>query len=139
MQTFLPYPDFAESARVLDRQRLGKQRIECYQIIRTLTGETSGWNNHPAIKMWKGYCPLLRYYMGYILVEWHQRGYVTSCKLIREAYPPYLFSYIGRLPQWLGTEAFHASHRSNLLRKNPDHYQQFGWKEPDNLPYVWPV
>lgn len=28
MQTFLPYPDFVESASVLDRQRLGKQRVE---------------------------------------------------------------------------------------------------------------
>ena len=28
MQTFLPYEDFRASARVLDRQRLGKQRVE---------------------------------------------------------------------------------------------------------------
>jgi len=28
MQTFLPYPGFADSARVLDRRRLGKQRGE---------------------------------------------------------------------------------------------------------------
>lgn len=28
MQTFLPYQNFVASARVLDRQRLGKQRVE---------------------------------------------------------------------------------------------------------------
>ena len=33
----------------------------------------------------------------------------------------------------------HASHRSNLLRKDPEHYMQFGWTEPPDLPYVWPV
>ena len=33
----------------------------------------------------------------------------------------------------------HASHRSNLLRKEPAHYTQFGWTEPPDLPYVWPV
>jgi hypothetical protein len=45
----------------------------------------------------------------------------------------------GQYPPWLGDEAFHASHRSNLLRKNPEWYGQFGWTEPDDLPYVWPV
>lgn len=37
MQTFLPYPDFAESASVLDRQRLGKQRVETLQVMKALT------------------------------------------------------------------------------------------------------
>ena len=36
MQTFLPYPDFAESAKVLDNKRLGKQRVECLQIMKAL-------------------------------------------------------------------------------------------------------
>jgi hypothetical protein len=34
VQTFLPYADFAESARVLDRARLGKQRVEALQVLR---------------------------------------------------------------------------------------------------------
>ena len=33
MITFLPYPDFQKSAQVLDRQRLGKQRLEAKQIL----------------------------------------------------------------------------------------------------------
>lgn len=33
MQTFLPFPDFARSAKVLDNKRLGKQRIEAKQIL----------------------------------------------------------------------------------------------------------
>ena len=28
MQTFLPYSNFKKSAKCLDRQRLGKQRVE---------------------------------------------------------------------------------------------------------------
>jgi hypothetical protein len=36
MQTFLPYADFAECARVLDDKRLGKQRVECLQILKAL-------------------------------------------------------------------------------------------------------
>lgn len=36
MQTFLPYPDFRQSAKVLDRARLGKQRVECLQLARAI-------------------------------------------------------------------------------------------------------
>ena len=39
MQTFLPYASFEESAKVLDRQRLGKQRVECLQIFNALAGD----------------------------------------------------------------------------------------------------
>ena len=55
MQTFLPYPDYAASAKVLDRQRLGKQRVENLQIIKALLDPTYGWQNHPAVKMWRGH------------------------------------------------------------------------------------
>ena len=55
MQTFLPYKDFSRSAKVLDRQRLGKQRVEGLQILQCLLGIGSlRWKNHPAVKMWKG-------------------------------------------------------------------------------------
>ena len=43
MQTFLPFPDFHESAACLDMRRLGKQRVEAMQILRTITGLSSGW------------------------------------------------------------------------------------------------
>jgi len=33
MQTFVPYANFSESAKVLDRQRLGKQRVETLQVM----------------------------------------------------------------------------------------------------------
>jgi hypothetical protein len=36
MQTFLPYPNFKKSLQILDYRRLGKQRVEAYQIIRIL-------------------------------------------------------------------------------------------------------
>ncbi len=42
MQTFLPYPDFEKTARVLDSRRLGKQRAEALTIIRCLVSPTAG-------------------------------------------------------------------------------------------------
>jgi predicted TPR repeat methyltransferase len=42
-------------------------------------------------------------------------------------------------PTWLGDEELHRSHRSNLLRKFPDHYASLFENDlPDDLPYVWP-
>ena len=39
MQTFVPEAtSYAASVRVLDRQRLGKQRVEVLQIVSALTG-----------------------------------------------------------------------------------------------------
>jgi hypothetical protein len=43
------------------------------------------------------------------------------------------------MPPWLGNRAFHNSHRSVLLFKDPRHYGKFGWKVPAIYAYVWPV
>lgn len=133
MQTFLPYPDFARSAACLDSQRLGKQRVEAYQILNTLADPTRrGWRNHPAVSMWRGYEDALRLYMNAMITEWARRGYRNTMALARVAGPP-------RLPSWLGDPAFHASHRANLLRKNPEFYSRYGWTESPDLPYIWPI
>jgi len=135
MQTFLPYEDFERSLRCLDRQRLGKQRVESFQILNILTGATkkAGWRNHPAVRMWSGYDNALKDYYNKNLRIWEERGY-KNIKLI-----PYVIIGKAIAPPWLGDKEFHASHRSNLLRKNPDHYGQFGWSEGPDLPYVWPI
>jgi hypothetical protein len=142
MQTFLPYPDFAESAKVLDYRRLGKQRVEVLQLLKALrTG--GGWSNHPAAKMWQGYEQALVDYGFAMIQEWVDRGYKDTChdKIcdivadISEDWEPNGAIF----PRWLGNEDFHAAHRSNLLRKDPIHYGQFGWTEPNDLPYIWLV
>ena len=142
MQTFLPYPDFAKSAACLDRMRLGKQRVECLQILNALTGKSEGWKNHPAVKMWKGYEKWLAKYGLTICTEWIKRGYKDSCyDKIFPFYNPDDFSinWMGQKPKWLGDEEFHLSHKSNLIRKNPEFYRPiFGLDIPDDLPYIWP-
>lgn len=135
MQTFLPYPSFSESARVLDRQRLGKQRVEVMQLLKALR-DGGGWANHPATKMWRGHTRYLALYGLAICDEWISRGYKDTC---RERIAFEFSRHCGVPPAWLGDPEFHASHRSNLLRKAPEHYSQFGWTEPDDLEYVWPV
>jgi hypothetical protein len=132
LQTFLPYPDFEKSARVLDDRRLGRQRVEAYQILRVLAGMTKGWVNHPAVKMWRGHETALSAYMNAMIDEWEGRGFKN--RMFRVSVPG-----CPDLPRWFGDTDFHAAHRSNLLRKNPGYYRQFWPEERDDLPYVWPT
>jgi hypothetical protein len=148
VQTFLPYPSFINSARCLDVRRLGKQRLECRQILSTLGRQvthgtirprepTAGWENHPAVKMWRGYEDSLALYFTIVVQEWERRGYVNNMEVLNtDDCKAFL---VPSPPPWFGDSAFHASHRSNLLRKDPQHYGRFGWKENPDLPYVWPV
>lgn len=131
MQTFLPVASFAGSAQILDYRRLGKQRVEAMQILNVLSGPRSrGWRNHPAVRMWRGYEPALQAYMDACIDEWVRRGYRNTMVPARP------MSHV--LPPWFGDPALHASHRSNLLRKDPVFYGRLGWEEGPDLPYVWP-
>lgn len=134
MQTFLPYSSFSHSAYVLDTQRLGKQRVETLQILNALLKD-GGWQNHPAVNMWRGYEGALIRYGVAICLEWRSRGHQDTCLMkISMNFPT---EYGPRNPPWLGSRRLHQSHRSNLLRKNPEHYGQF-FEEPDDIPYYWP-
>lgn len=144
MQTFLPYDDFVASATVLDDRRLGKQRVEAYQILRALTWPAYGWKNHPATRMWRGFTPALVRYGLDVCDAWEARGRADATRTALLAFTggtaPTLdgLRRTGQLPPWLGDEALHVSHRSALLRKDPEHYRRFFPTEPDDLEYVWP-
>jgi len=136
MQTFLPYPEFDKTAKVLDRARLGKQRIEAKQIMQVLLNETEkkGWRNHPAVKMWKGYEAKLAEYGVAICTEWIARGYVDN----QLTYFSARTTQSADAPEWLGDEEFHKAHQSNLVRKDAEHYSKY-FDIVNDLPYVWPV
>jgi len=134
MQTFLPYSSFIKTFKCLDYRRLGKQRVEAYQILNILLEGTDrkGWRNHPAVKMWKGYENALKQYHNECIKEWIHRGYNNNMK-----YELILGNTV--MPPWVGKKTFHQSHQSNLIRKFPEHYSAYWPKVPDNLPYVWPI
>lgn len=148
MQTFLPYPCYVKSAKVLDDKRLGKQRSESVIILKTLLGvyveeDKIGWPHHTATRMWEGHEDSLLEYTLRVCDEWRSRGYKDKTKeylvaqiqpLIREKYGERPVTH----PKWLGDYNLHQSHRSNLLRKYPQHYRKYWPDVPASLPYVWP-
>jgi hypothetical protein len=136
MQTFLPYADLQESVRVLDYRRLGKQRVETFQVLNILLDRTptKGWRNHPVTVMWTGYESALQLYQNYTIQEWISRGYKNT--MLLEEIDIDIDSVV--MPPWFGLEEFHRSHRSNLLRKDYEYYSQYFDEDP-NLPYYWPA
>jgi hypothetical protein len=163
MQTFLPFESFTQSAACLDNKRLGKQRVECKQILQALQQgpyvmydvvlsqqvfgmpltdsntrykkRKTAWYNHPATQMWKDSQLELCYYALAICEEWQKRGFSDTLL-------DYFYKQIQVLPfveamPLLGNESFHQSHQSNLVRKDNSHYRKYFPTVPNNLPYIW--
>ena len=149
MQTFTPYSDFEASARALDTKRLGKQRVEVIQIVRALTVPGYAWGSHPAVLMWKGYEEALGRYGITMCDVWTELGFGDTCAAtiaedLRAVGITSIRSYPqlrdeGALPGWLFTEEVQRSHRSSLVRKDPEHYRPLFPDVPDDIEYFWPV
>ncbi len=145
MQTFLPVADFTESARLLDNPRLGKQRVECLQVLRALELPDYGWANHPVVTMWRGHTAGLVVYSLAMVRVWRERGFADTTETLIAEFAPDAAAMTqeearaaGLLPSWVGDEELHLSHRSNLLAKDPEFYRPRFPGDPDDLPYVWP-
>ena len=143
MQTFLPYRDFAASAKVLDNKRLGKQRVEGMQIVKACFRTKGGWVNHPATKMWRGSEPHLLLYVQAMIDEWVSRGFKNTIDL-KTLFPDlWKKSHNSPSPEWLSQEEhiskIELSHKSNLLKKMEDYYSQYNWDVPNDIAYHWPV
>lgn len=204
MQTFLPFANMERSVSILDRQRLGKQRVETFQIVQRIVGarlvstkkietdsvrdayyddqdrlirevphdadpdeyeeldgwdhmavtpvwktvdlpksewtveplDPGGWDRHPAFRMWRNHLGGLVEYQWHTCREWVSRGYVDTC-WEKTLYLAPMTNTV--LPPWFGSMMFHRSHRSNLLRKMPEHYRPFfSDRLSDHHEYVWP-
>ena len=119
-------------AKNLDSRRLGKQRVEAFQIIKALEGKTKGWKNHPATKAWEGHIEALKDYYNIMINEWISRGYNNNMIL----YPQRKVYY----PEWFFSEKIQNSHKARLIQKDPDFYLKI-FNPPDvylKYGYIWP-
>ena len=149
MQTFLPFAsDYKANAKCLDNKRLGKQRVEGYQILKALLGESTGWVNHPATRMWKGHEYQLFQYLLEICIEWRHRGYKDT---VQDSLYQLMFKHqvpFTQLPEWLNNPAIAITHQANLYIKNSIHYEEFApatkiYQQyiccPSKCNYYWPL
>ena len=131
VNTFVTSPDLIKNAKALDYRRLGKQRVEAYQIWRTLKGYSHGWKNHPAVRMWRGYDCFLAMYCNACIDEWILRGYKNTMEKLPHCKNP-------KKPDWWGREDVFKSHQASLNRKKPDFYH-FDVSQEEYPEYIWPV
>ena len=141
MQTFMTHDNYVDTAKSLDNKRLGKQRVEAYQILKALRGDydkTGAWVNHPATLMWRNHEYELALYGLTVSVEFYERGFdgypmmqkfTDLCNHLqsgnRESYP-----------WWVNNKLLQMTHQSNLVRKDWFHYK---YDVPNNIPYIWPM
>lgn len=134
MQTFLPSPSFVSSATALDSRRLGKQIMECRQILAALqAGPGAPWYGHPAVQMWAGALTVLREYADACAMVWRQRtGRQHRSALPLDTGMPLLDS-----PAWLCHEPYHRGQRGHLYRKDQVHYAAFA--DDADAPLLYPA
>ena len=132
MMTFIIIGDFILNARLLDKVRLGKQRVEAIQILNAILNG-GGWANHPIVIAWKYYINALKYYTNCIILEWIKRGGTNNL-------PLYEISGIIMVPWWSQWDRLHQSHRAMLMRKDPFYYQDKFIVDPEynSYGYIWP-
>jgi hypothetical protein len=135
MQTFMiSAATHKETFLELDNKRLGKQRVEAFQIMKALHDPTYGWQNHPAVEMWRGSEQYLYNYTILCCQEWTRRGYNDNvADRLVAAFPQYSFkSWFP--PSWI-TEELVSTHRGNLYLKNPTHYPMVWELDALDIPY----
>lgn len=150
MNILLPYPSFAHSVAVLDRERLGKQRFDCRQVLAALRAERGGrtmsFGAEPVVALWRGYESALALYYTFCVNEWVKRGYNNTmvtpydenwCRRAGEDTALQAEAASIQLPRWLGDGKLHESHRAWLLASAPEHYRQMDWVEVQQDLY-WP-
>jgi hypothetical protein len=132
VNTFVTSADVTECARSLDYRRLGKQRVEAYQLHLALTGQRKGWRNHPAAVMWDGFEDALAMYANACIEEWKRRGYRNTMEHlpVRSASPEF--------PPWWNWEPLILSHKASLNRKDSTYYHFDVPADYAALGYVWP-
>ena len=157
MQTFLPYSDFRECARILDNKRLNKQIVEAYQIYTDRVPQ----KNHPACLMWANHKTALTMYMGMMCIEYNTR-FNKPHSVVEKVFAVhgddicfYLSLRERPVPLFARDTLVNLSHCVNLVRKDPDFYGPqlecrtgflskivYGrYVELDEFPegYYWPV
>jgi len=158
MQIFLPFANFRKSLECLDNKRLGKQRVEAFQVYMLLTRDAasnSHWLRHPVLKMWRGYELALRHYIIECCSVWITRKtkdgsrFFSNAKMDEniETYKIRLSAQEQKrmqLPPFIGLDRFHDSHKAMLFHKgklrseSTNHYEQFH-DYAHITGYYWPV
>ena len=147
MITWTPYPNLRLSAHVLSPHTLGRQITQALQLLRAATGASVGTSTlySPAYDLWRDTPAALMVYIDGLIHESELRGCSQglprpSSAEGRRVYdiPKTWRRETAQMPDWLGVEKLHASHRACLTAQDAEWYAQFAWDEPPRYDVFWP-
>lgn len=147
MITWLPYPNLRLSVHVLDSGTLGEQLANCFKILFVAARLRRGDNYrfHVCTRMWRDHHIAVAVLADACLREMEDRGHPpivlsprTAEGLKKYNMPKDWLDEPMVLPDWLGHERLHASHRATLKDRMNQWYAQFGWDEPAVSCLWWP-
>lgn len=112
---------------LLRRQHLQAQICnEGIVMVRALhawdQGTPRGYQNHAAVKMWRGHTRALCAYLLDLTACWRERGYdepVTAAEYRAVAATSLTDD---QRPIWWSTTPLHRQHTASLVNRNPEHY-----------------
>lgn len=145
--TWLPYPDYKESASALDSQTLILQVDHVLAVLDVLhETSTSTFKGAPdrLVNMWRGHEPQLCEYGLEILEEAQSRP--ADIRITKEDQDTLEWhldcassgDFSLEKPKWFGDIDLHNSHKSGLLRLRPEYYRD-KFDVSRTLEIVWPV
>ncbi len=139
MMVWLPYESFEESARSMDSRTLTIQRFDAFRLLSAITKDApTGMRSTPCFLLWRDHPLWLASYGVAVSLEWERqanrpseltnrfRDHLASVTDLTEPYP-----------RWLGDSLLHLSHRSNMIRLSPEHYQALWPGVIEGLPLFW--
>lgn len=151
MQTFLLHTDHHITAKLLDYKRLGKQRLECTQLMDVLLRKANllqdgktGWNNHVAVEYWytaiKNCLPYLILYTDIMIEEWINRGYKNTIDTTKYkeiiSKNANLFRFDESIWRTYENDVI-VSHRARVLQKDFDYYSKIFKENNISIPENW--
>lgn len=124
MITYLPYPDFAETARCLHDVHLADAMVSGLRLLKILLHpeEQSGWRFHSLGQMWGDHEHALATYLMELSMEDHRRGNAPWVWVEVLEVMPNAVDQSPEMPPWIGLADFHISHRAMLKATRPEHY-----------------
>lgn len=126
-----------ETAKELDGRRLNKQIIECDQIIKTISGKSCNWSNHPIMNMYRDHLKWIRYYKMCLLSYKRYLSAGEGSEYSKEQYRAaerYSFKATCYAPSFQTKDYFNQMKR-RLYTKNPVFYEK--WKKYGTSDVNW--
>lgn len=136
VQLLLPYNDFTQSVKILDDDRLRRQRSDVMTLLRAMTDSEHRNHHHPCCRMWRTHGYWVVQYGLAASAEWMARG--NTDNTLGELMAWMQDFPASAKPEWFGDHDLHRSHQSYLVRTNPDRYREHFPIVPADLEMIWP-